>query len=216
MSRDGSKAKAQRQHARRMPSAITARPCWRVLSMAASFYISSPLPARRGCAHIPAPRWKSECGTPGAHRATPGCWRLQRRGWPEAGRHALAQVGATPGGSQVGAHSIHQEVMGIRTLAIHTELARPVKIGRRQHHSRRRMDEGAKAPAFQGHVFHKPVANERAHRGVRGVEQRRAPQNGNTVTFAANRQGKVQTRSLVNFNHHTTYVDCLKAVSLYC
>jgi len=27
-------------------------------------------------------------------------------------------------------------------------------------------------PPVQGHVFHKPVANESAHRGIRGIEQR--------------------------------------------
>ena len=54
------------------------------------------------------------------------CWKL-------AGP-ALAQIGASR--SQVGADSIHREVIGVRPLAVHTELALLVKVVRHQHHSR--------------------------------------------------------------------------------
>jgi hypothetical protein len=80
---------------------------------------------------------------------------------------ALAQVEASPNRSQVGAHSSHQEVIGIRVLAIHIELALLVKIGRRQHHSLCQIEEGAIAPPAKGHVFHKPVANGESPRGPR-------------------------------------------------
>ena len=52
--------------------------------------------------------------------------------------------------SQVGAHSIHHEVIGVRPLTIHAELALLVKIGRRQHHSRRQFDEGTELRPFSG------------------------------------------------------------------
>lgn len=51
-------------------------------------------------------------------------------------------------------------------LAIYTELALLVITGRRQHHSRRQIDQGAKAPAAQGRVFHKPVADGSATKSI--------------------------------------------------
>jgi hypothetical protein len=41
-------------------------------------------------------------------------------------------------------------------------------------------------------------------------------QNGNNVRLAANRQGKVQPRALVNSNHHTIQVYGFKPIRLYC
>jgi len=77
---------------------------------------------------------------------------------------ALAQIGGAC--SQIGTHSIHQEVICIRPLAIHTELALILEIGRRQYHSRSQIDEGAEAPPVQGQVLHEPVADHSTHRCV--------------------------------------------------
>ena len=51
--------------------------------------------------------------------------------------------------------------IGIRPLAIHTELALPGSLGSGQGHSRRQIDMRTKGPPVQGHVFREPVADEK-------------------------------------------------------
>ena len=135
---------------------------------------------------------------------------------PEAGRPRPGPRLAAPGSSQVGAHSIHQEVIGIRPLAIHTELALLVKIGRRQHHSRRQIDEGAEAAPVQWQVLHELMIDHGAHGCVRGVEQRRASLHGDRFCVAADGQREIQSCPLVHFDHDTILMDGFKAVCFYC
>ena len=125
------------------------------------------------------------------------------------------RCGAPSGRSQVGAHSIHQEVIGIRPLAIHAELAALVLVGRRQHHSRRQIDEGAEAAAVQGQVLHELVIDHRAHRCIHVIEQGRASFYGDRLGSAADRQSKIQSCALVHFDEDAALANCFKAVGVY-
>jgi hypothetical protein len=97
---------------------------------------------------------------------------------------------------------IHTPSGNIWHLAIHARLAVLHVTGRRSNHSRRQIDEGAKAPPpFKGILSTNWLLMRVITEGE-GVEQQRASRNGNIVRFAANRQGKVQTGPFVNFDCH--------------
>jgi hypothetical protein len=89
-------------------------------------------------------------------------------------------------------------------------------IRRRQHHSRRQINEGTKAAPVQGQVFHELIADHCTHRCIGGVEQRRGPPHRNAFAIAADGERKIQSRSLVHFHHDAILVDGLEAVGFYC
>jgi hypothetical protein len=78
------------------------------------------------------------------------------------------------GDAEVGTDSIDGEVVGVGSLAIHTELALVVKSRLSHDHARREHDQRLKTPAVEGKILDKLPVNYRAHCGRLGVDQSRA------------------------------------------
>ena len=113
--------------------------------------------------------------------------------------------------SNVRTGAIDCEVVGIRTLSVHTKLPLACIRGWRYSDAGCQHNQRLKTSAIQRHVFHEPAVHHGAHACILRVDQRGAAFDCDGLGDRANRKGEIDGEGSCDVHHHVRLNQCFES-----